>query len=584
MSSPHRTSIVPLLALVLALAPGSPGLAAAPPRASGVAPEVGRALRSDLSPPLRDLARCTVPPGAAGAMDRQGPRHGGPDLERRSRRPPEWPRSVQRAERPFPGLAMTPPPIAVWQGTTADDDADLLGSRVVPPDTEGDVGLDHYCQWTNQVLECFDKETGVSTLGPLPGNTPWVGFGGICETNNDGDPIVLFDHLADRWLLSQFAVGADGHQCVAISQTSDPAGPYFRWDFLVSTGAVNDYPKFGVWPDGYYLTINEVGFNEAQALVFERERMLTGEPDPRFAKFRVEGQGGEFYFSLQPSHLEGPPPPPGTCNTFVMAFDTETWGVDGEPDGYRLWDFCVDWAGDSWSFDRLPDIESSVEFDASLCNFFVCIPQPDGGELLSTFSSFTMYRAQYRFFDPRQSTIEATVPGAASWGRMVVNHTVDAGGDRAGVRWAELRRGRHGWFLHQDGTYAPGDGLHRWMGSIAMDAVGNLALGYSVSSAAVFPSIRYTSRRPGDPRGTMAGGEVELQAGTGAQVDSSSRWGDYSTMSIDPVDGCTFFFTSEYYEETGSFDWATAIGKFRFDDCVNEPAPARTRRPGARRP
>lgn len=430
-------------------------------------------------------------------------------------------------------------------------------------------------------MECFDKETGVSVFGPVPGNTPWVGFGGLCETANDGDPIILFDHLAERWVLSQFGVGVDGHQCVAVSLTSDPTGPYYRWDFVVSVGALNDYPKIGVWPDGYYMTINEFGFNEAQAVAFERERMLTGDPGARFAKFRVPGEGEEFYFSLQPSHLEGAEPPAGSCNTFVMAFDTETWGADGEPDGYRLWDFCVDWAHDSWSFTRLPNVDASVEFDASLCNFFLCVPQPDGGEKLPTFSSYTMYRAQYRFFGGARSTVDATVPGDGSFARLLVNHTVDAGGDRSGVRWAELRRRRTGWYLYQDGTYAPADGLHRWMGSIAMDAAGNIALGYSASSATTFPSVRYTSRRPGDPLGRLPGGEVELQAGTGAQVDSASRWGDYSAMSVDPVDGCTFFFTSEYYETTGSFDWVTAIGKFRFDDCVDEPAPRR--RPAGRR-
>jgi hypothetical protein len=198
---------------------------------------------------------------------------------------------------------------------------------------------------------------------------------------------------------------------------------------------------------------------------------------------------------------------------------------------------------------------NTAEFDANMCNFNIaCVPQPKGGERLDSLSQFTMYRAQYRF----------NADGSSS---MVVNHTVDATGrNLAGIRWAELRNAGGGWSLARTGTIAPGDGNHRWLGSLALDKAGDLALGYSVSSRSVFPSIRYATID--SPTGTSFGPEVELVAGTGSQRASYNRWGDYSTMSVDPVDGCTFWYTQEYYANTGSFDFKTRIGSFKSPNCT----------------
>ncbi len=367
-----------------------------------------------------------------------------------------------------------------FDGLSDDDNEAVLDFRVVPPDTEGDVGPDHYIQMINLIFAIYDKDTGNIVSGPFANNDLWQGFGGICETNNDGDPIVLYDHLADRWIFSQFAIGSrDGHQCIAVSVTGDPTGAYHRYDFVVSRRAVNDYPKLGVWPDGYYMTANEFGrrgFRGAIAVAFERNAMLEGMP-ARFAKFGPLKCGKECFFSLQPSHLEGPAPDAGTPNTFLMAFDDQTWGTGGNSDGYRLWDFAVDWVNGVFSFTSLGQVDT-IEFDANMCNFSRnCIPQPSPGEGLDVLSEFTMYRAQFRSFGTYDS--------------IVVNHTVDANGnDLAGIRWAELRNTGAGWTVHQTGTFAPDDGDHRWMGSITMDGAGNIALGYSVSGPGTFPSVR----------------------------------------------------------------------------------------------
>ena len=449
----------------------------------------------------------------------------------------------------------TPAATNSFDGLSDDDNAAVTGGRVVPPDTNGDVGPNHYVQMINSIFAVYRKSDHARILGPLPNSALWAGFNGVCGTRNDGDPIVLYDHLADRWVLSQFAIQRDGYQCFAVSQTPDPTGAYYRYQFLVSTRGINDYPKIGVWPDGYYYTANEYStggqFRGAVAVVFEREKMLAGQ-SAQGVKFGPLSCGSECYFSLQPSHLEGPPPPAGTPNTFVMAYDVQTWGGSGS-DGYRLWNFSTNWTTNSFTFTPLPQVNTNA-FDAELCGYSrSCVPQPSPGEGLDVLGQFTMYRAQYRQF--------------GSEGRMLLNHTVDLGGNIAGIRWTELRNPGSSWTLHQTGTYGPSDGLHRWMGSIAMDQSGNIALGYSVSGANSFPSIAYNSRAAGDPLGQLSGGEVTLIGGGGVQTSSYNRWGDYASMSVDPSDGCTFWFTTEYYANTGSFDFKTRIGSFKLPSC-----------------
>ncbi|HEX5760468.1 MAG TPA: hypothetical protein VF121_14880, partial [Thermoanaerobaculia bacterium] len=534
-------------AAVLAAAwAAAPALAQGPPGP----PATAVAARHDVSPPLRSIP---VRPPLPGQANRAIPIRTPLDLAERHRPSPAAPDPVLQSA---VGAAATPSPIRNFEGLSDDDNAAVLGFRVVPPDTEGDVGASHYVQWINLIFAVYDKATGARVFGPVPGNTLWSGFGGICETNNDGDPIVLYDQAADRWVFSQFAIGADGHQCVAVSTSGDPTGSYFRYDFVVSPGFFNDYPKLGVWPDAYYLTANE--FNSSYrgviAVAFERAKMLNGQP-AQMVKFGPLPCDTECYFSMQPAHWEGTTAPPaGAPNPFLQAWDDEVWGTGSGPDGYRMFEFHVDWTTPSSStFTALPQV-GAPEFDAEFCNFNRgCIPQPRPGERLDPLGQFTMYRLHYRNSGTHES--------------LLVNHTVDVSGNSlAGVRWAELRDTGGGWFLHQTGTFAPADGLHRWMGSVNMDGQGNIALGYSVSSGNTFPSVRYVSRAAGDPLGTMPGGEVQLVAGGGSQQNSSNRWGDYSTMSVDPVDDCTFWYTQEYYANSGSFDFKTRIGSFNLCD------------------
>ncbi len=529
------------------------------PPGESLTPQVGQAVRHDVSRPLSEIGIRTGPQTGASvevplrATDR---RAGKPD------RPGPADPLRQLLERPFPDAALTPAPVSSFDGLSDDDNSVVVGFRVVPPDTNGDVGPNHYVQWINSIFAIYDKATGqiASGGGPFAGNSIWVGFGGQCQNTNDGDPIVLYDHLAGRWLFSQFAINS-GTQCVALSTTSDPRGPYQRWAFVVSPGENNDYPKFGIMPNAYYLSLRDFPSNDgtfASAVAFDRSAMLAGSATPVFVKFSMPCLSNNCPDGIQPPHLEGPAPATSTPGIFSRIWDEEFEGTSFGGDGYRLWRFTPNFSTPASStFVELPYVPSAG-FDSTMCGAFqrACIAQPKrgGGERLDPVDELQMYRAQYRHFTGHDS--------------LLVSTTADATGNNvAGVRWAELRNSGSGWTLFQEGTYAPGDGENRWMGSIAMNGSGDIALGYSVSSTATFPSIRYVTRTSGDPLGTLPGGEVELVAGAGSQTSSSNRWGDYSSMSVDPVDDCTFWYTQEYYANSGSFDFKTRIGSFRGPSC-----------------
>ncbi|GAA4228748.1 N-acetylneuraminic acid mutarotase [Streptosporangium album] len=431
---------------------------------------------------------------------------------------------------------------------------------VLPPDINGDVGPNHYVQMVNLSYAVYNK-SGNLLLGPLPGNALFAGFGGPCETRNDGDPVVLYDETADRWMVTQFALpgGSAGyHQCMAISQTPDPTGAYYRYDFLYHQSRMNDYPKYGIWPDAYYMTTNEFApsFVGAGAVAFEREKMLAGQP-ARMVYFHL----GPDFGGLLPADAEGVAPPAGAPNPFVM-FDDDAWGIS-PTDRLLMWDFKVDWTnptsstfGNNLTPNRYLE---TAPFDSNMCNYArACIPQQGTSAKLDSISDRLMYRAAYRNFGDHAS--------------IVLNHTVDVNNtDHAGMRWYELRStSPSNWTVHQQGTYAP-DAEHRWMASGAIDVSGNIAFGYSASGSTSFPSIRMAGRLSGDPLGQLGQSERTLIAGTGAQTHSAARWGDYTSMSVDPTDGCTFWFTSEYLTTTSSADWHTRIGAMKFPNCVAGP-------------
>ncbi len=477
--------------------------------------------------------------------------------------------------------AITDPVVQPQPGSTAAPSATLSfegisATGLLPPDTNGDVGPRHYVQMVNSSLAVYDKTNGALLLGPIAINALWSGFGGPCETLNDGDPIVLYDQLADRWLVSQFAnirktePTEPYYQCIAISTTPDPTGSYHRYGFAISDTKSNDYPKFGVWPDGYYMSINQftnLGWGGAGVAVFERDKMLAGLP-ARQISFDLYAVNPNFGGML-PSDWEGStPPPPGAPNYFAEV-DDDAWNWT-PADQLRVWEFHVDWSNPSQSSFGIggsPNVVlDTAPFNSILCpygsdgdpyrdEYPYCIPQPGQNTRLDSLSDRLMHRLTYRNFGTHEM--------------LLVNHTVAASSaGQAGVRWYELRKQAGSWSIYQQSTYGPNDGLHRWMASLAMDGVGNIALGYSASSSASYPSIRYTGRRANDPRGSMTLGEAVLRAGGGSQTHSSGRWGDYTAMNVDPVDDCTFWYTNEYYPATSAASWHTWVAAFRLPGCA----------------
>jgi hypothetical protein len=415
----------------------------------------------------------------------------------------------------------------------------------IPPDPVGDVGPNHYVQMVNVSFAVFDKN-GNRLVGPTVINQLWQGQGIPCETSIDGDPIVLYDQLADRWLLSQFAVrqGPPFYECIAISQTADPTGAYYLYTFEVSDDGFPDYPKLGVWPDAYYMSTNEWGTEGSVGVyAFDRDKMLAGEP-ATYQKFAV------YRNFMLPSDLDGSEPPPmGSPNYFYTMMDDTYWPSVGFPgeDRIEVWEFHVDFETPANSTFTLAQI-LETSFDYLVCKDFSfdCIPQKDTDQKLDAIAEWPMWRLQYRNFGTHEI--------------LVGNFTVDIGGftAHAGIHWFELRQSNNAWSIHQEGTHGP-DEHHRWMGSIGMDGAGNIALGYTVSSDTLFPSIRYATRLASDPAGTLQK-EATLIAGTASQT-RWNRWGDYSSINIDPTDDATFWYTNEYIPESGF--WQTRIAKFK---------------------
>jgi hypothetical protein len=545
-------AVVALLAVAAARA-GADG--SSPPKPS-LKPVISHDVKHDLSPPLflvppkddKDVVSSTHEP--LPLPKARGLRAGGPEIDDPALDPGPSP-----AAAPVPMM----PPLLSFDGV-------VNRNGVGPPDTNGDVGPNHYVQWVNLSYAVWNKQ-GTLLLGPLNGNTIWAGFGGLCESRNNGDPIVLYDPIADRWLLSQLAFvdPSDYHQCIAISESPDPTGAWYRYDFLFSTTMLNDYPKFGVWPDAYYLAVNQYAginprvFAGQGALAFERDQMLKGLP-ARTIYFNLFPVNPNFGGAL-PSDLDGPIlPPPGAPNTFVEVDDD---GFGWTPiDRLSLWDFHVDWttpSSSTFGVDGEPsqviDLSAAgLAFDSDMCGYSVsCIPQLGTPAKIDALSDRLMYRVVYRNWPDHES--------------LTLNHTVDVDHtDHAGVRWYELRRSGGPFTIGQAGTHAP-DVLDRWMASGAMDGIGDFAIGYSVSHATLDPTIRYAGRASSDPPGTLPRAETALVDGSGAQT-GISRWGDYSMLSVDPADDCTFWYTQEYYASSSSLGWATRVGSFRFPGCV----------------
>ena len=431
--------------------------------------------------------------------------------------------------------------------------------NVAPPDTTGDVGgpttnpqspTGQYVQWVNLSFAVFDKASGTMIYGPAAGNTLFAGFGGPCQTTNNGDPIVQYDQIANRWVLTQFAVAsAPYRQCVAVSQTSDATGAYNRYEFTYAN-ALNDYPKLGVWPDAYYITYNIFNngatYGGPKVCALDRARMIAG-----LSATQQCFQLSTAFGSLLPADVDGPTLPPAGAPNYMISDGTNA---------LLLWKFHVDWTTPANTTLTGP-VNIPVAAFAHPCPTTqrgACVPQPSTNQKLESLADRLMYRFAYRNFGTHES--------------LVVNQAVKVGTNkpstRTGIRWYELRDpGGSPPTVFQQSTYAPDSGFWRWMGSAAMDKDGNLAVGYSIShSSSLRPTLRFAARGVGDPLNTLSS-EQNLFTGTGSQTQNLARWGDYSTLSVDPSDDCTMWYTNEYLEVSGTFNWHTRIASFKLGTC-----------------
>ncbi len=436
------------------------------------------------------------------------------------------------------------------------------------PDSEGSVGKTQYVQWVNISYVVFDKVTHVVLAGPNPGNALFVGLPetSLCRTENNGDPMVKYDQFANRWVMSQFAKKIDGNptksqfaQCIAVSATDDATGDWYVWqyDYL----SFNDYPKLGLWSDAYFITYDMYDktttsstYTGVKSCAFERNVMLFGNPSPKTICHDITKTDLNENLILLPADLDGKRPPPvGAPNPqFIAVIDenSKAW----------LWryQFKVDFEHDTSEFTGPTKIEVAqyipCYYPESYPSF--CVTQPDTDQKLDTIMFALMNRVAYRNFGTYES--------------VVLTHSVkaqDLAGERTGVRWYEIRRPNAATpLVYQQSTFSP-DTDHRWMSSAAMDKLGNILIGYSRSSSVTYPSIYYTGRLRSEPLNYLQT-EAPIMIGSGSQTNNG-RWGDYSAMSIDPVDDCTFWYTQEYLESPNSESksWKTRIASMKFKNC-----------------
>lgn len=543
----------------------APVAAAARTKIVAAEPRVIDAAAHDESAPLRDLAASYE---ATSTAPRLVPERGPLPVDRRF--------GGDAAVQTQAGTTPMSAPLANFEGLSNQDNLDVYGFQVSPPDPVGDVGPDHYVEMINLLVGAYDK-TGTPLIAPTPLGALWAGFAVQDCTDASGDPIVVYDQLADRWILTQFTTrGLDDptlpfYNCVAISTNGDPTGSYYRYAF--STGFnFPDYPKYGVWTDSYVVTTREFGPTVEYGIgvyALEKDKMLDGEPASALGFF-LDGNDPDILKrigdGLLPADLDGTAqPPPDAAISLMGSQDDDFPNYNVKKDALNIWDLKAEWE---------PTPEASLIFSKRLLvkqfdsNFPCgntgsrnCLPQP-GVEKKDNYLDVLSYRQRptwrlaYRNFGTHES--------------LVTNQSVEASKRVAGVRWYEVRRNENGRYsLYQQGTYAPDDGVNRWMGSIAQDAMGNMALGYSVVDGdTVYPGIRYTGRRVTDPLGEMTFSEGIIINGSGVQKNSFSRWGDYTSMNIDP-DDCTFWYVNEYYTEEGEeasptgVGWQTRIASFQ---------------------
>ncbi len=463
-----------------------------------------------------------------------------------------------------PGKILAPSPILSFDGL----DFNNWGAGW-PPDVNGDVGKSnvgaenrgYYIQAVNTSFAIFDKETG-ELVAATTFDDFFEGTGTPCDDSNMGDPIVLYDRYLDRWIITDFAfsdVSTPPHyQCIAMSASNDPvSGGWYLWALNFenndgvnsSSNVLNAYPKVGVWAAGYYFTFNDFDMNNGGEFLgvtiwaLDKNSMASG--TLRGLLGFLDYSSHPYAWSLLPANAKSPSPPPSGEPEFLLSIGDDIWnGISS--DSIAIYKLDIDFGSSSGSITG-PIIVDVANFNSDMCGYSEnCIPQPGTARKLDALSTRLMHSALYWNY----GTYEA----------IFLNHTVNAGQDHAGIRWYELRDPDGSPYIYQQGTYAP-DSRHRWMGSIAANSSGDIAIGFSISSPSQYPSIYYAGRRSSDPPGYLTQGETALQEGEGSQTNTG-RWGDYTMLTVDPDDNQTFWYTNEYYAINGT-DWRTRIGAFK---------------------
>ncbi len=562
-------------AAMLFIAASPPASAQPTARTHPLTPKFSTAVAFDISPALRTLPLAKKYVADPSKLLEIRP-------ERGPRAQSKGYKSGDKALQTFsPALAILAP-LLTFEGLSNEDNFNIFGFRVNPPDPNGEVGLNNYVEIINLVFGVYDK-AGNLVAGPIDTGSLWSGFAIPDCTDPSGDPVVLYDQFEDRWLLSQFTTsGLDDPtkpfwNCVAVSTTGDPAGTYYRYAFETTSDGLfyfPDYPKYGLWRNSYILTTREFGPVDEYGIgvyALERGRMLQGNPNARSVKFFLDGNAPGMLplvgDGLLPPDIDGHTKPPKDAPAPIVGTQDDNASYGATFDALNIWELSVTWQANPTASIVLKTQLPVTSFDSIFpCapTSRDCLPQPgitNPAQYLDILSyrQRPTFRLAYRNFNTYET--------------MVTNQSVEATPGVAGVRWYEIRRDALGAYsVYQQGTYAPGDGVHRWMGSIAMDKNGDIALGYSVvNGTTVYPGIRYTGRLAGDTLGDMTLGEGTVINGSGVQTTTNSRWGDYTDMTVDPVDDCTFWYVNEYYAVSGTAangrPWQTRIASFKLPGC-----------------
>ncbi len=412
-------------------------------------------------------------------------------------------------------------------------------SNFYPPDPTGAAGPDHYVHSVNSFVKIFDK-SGNLQVGP----TNLSVFLGI--PSNNGDPIVLYDQLAERWIVSEFgSLGSNLGLAIGVSETSDPAGAYNVYQFAFS--GLPDYPHYGIWHDGYYGTANLNG--QAAAFVMERDAMLAGEPDPNIVIWdNLPGNVNNpiQVRSAEPAHFLGTNIDTSLPGYFTYLQD-DGWAAAITYDHLKIWEVVTNWVNPANTTISAPLEIATDPFDASENFNAPAIEQPGTSNNIAGHGGIISFAANYRAFQDHNS-----------W--LITFNTFIDGNQTGGIRWIELRNdGVSDWSVYQEGTYSIADGHSRFMSSAAMDELGNIALAYSTASNTLPVSLRYTGRYEDDPLGTMTVAETIIFDGPGVRTNDR-RYGDYSHMTIDP-DNFTFWYTGDYFSSNNF--WRTRIASWR---------------------